>query len=158
MTTMFTLDEITLFFWNLSNNARLKQEGATRNKFIASWVGSTQESSYVASASEPQSLHALAAHHSKPSDVCTSHSVSSRSIPPSWAVVKVATHKRQLSDDDTYANDGGGWAVSDCDELKGVECEEARNSPLKGKQRANNNVCSVLPLPHHYLRFHRASL
>ena len=152
---MFTLDEITLFFWNLSNDARSKREGATKDKFVASWVGATRETSHEArasAASESQSSHALA--RSKPSNLRTSRSISSRSVQSSQAVVNIAAGKCQLSDDDAYADEVGGWPMSDYDELEGVECEEARNSPLKGKQRANNKVRSrtVLSLLHRYLR------
>ena len=132
---MFTLDEITLFFWNLSNDARSNREGETKDKFVASWVGATHQQE-VASASGSQSL----VQRSKASNV------SSRSVPSSWAVVRVTTSKRQLSDDDTNADEVGGGAVSDNNEIEGVECEEARNSPFKGKRRANNNVCSFSSL------------
>jgi hypothetical protein len=140
---MFTLDEITLFFWNLSNDARSNREGATRDKFVASWVGAARETSHVARASVTsgsQSSHAFA--RAKPSNLRTSHSISSRSVQSSQAVVNVAAGKRQLSDDDAYADEVDGWPMSDNDELEGVECEEARNSPLKGKQRVDNKVRS----------------
>ena len=146
---MFTLDEITLFFWNVSNDARSKREGETKDKFVASWVGATSQQD-AASATGSQSSHALAS-RSKASNV------SSCSVSSSRAVVKVTTNKRRFTDDDTYADDVGGGAVSDNDELEGPECEEARNSPLKGKQRANNSVCCVLSFLHQYLRFYRAS-
>ena len=134
---MFTLDEITLFFWNLSNDTRSNREGGTKDKFVASWVGAIHQQE-VASASGSQSLVQC----SKASNV------SSRSVPSSRAVVRITTSKCQLSDDDTNANKVGRGAVSDNNEVEGVECEEACNSPFKGKQRANNNVCSFSSLLH----------
>jgi len=136
---MFTLDEITLFFWNDSNDARSKREGETKDKFVASWVGASHQQE-VTSTSGSQSSHALV-HHSKASNI------SSRSVLSSRAVVRTTAGKHQLSDDDTYAGEVSRGAVSDNDKLEGAECEEARNSPPKGKRQANNNVCSVLSLP-----------
>ena len=150
---MFTLDEITLFFWNVSNDARSKREGETKTKLVASWVGETyQQKAVSATGSGSQSSYALA-HRSKASNL------SSYSVPSSQAVVRVtATSKHRLSDDDTYADEVGRGAVSDNDEREGPEYEEARNSPLKGKKRANNNVRSILSLLCRYLSFCRASL
>lgn len=135
---MFTLDDITLFFWNDSNDARSKRQGETKDKFVATWVGTTHRRG-VTSTSGSQSSHALV-RHSEASNV------SSRSVPSSRVVVRATAGKHRLSDDDTYAGEVGRGAVSDNDELEGAECEEARNSPLKGKRRANNDVCSVLSL------------
>jgi len=61
-------------------------------------------------------------------------------------VIRATAGKHQLSDDDTYASEVGRGAVSDNVKLEGAECEEAHNSPLKGKRQANNNICSVLYL------------
>jgi len=135
---MFTLDDITLFFWNDSNDARSKRQGETKDKFVATWVGTTHRRG-VTSTSGSQSSHALV-RHSEASNV------SSRSVPSSRVVVRATAGKHRLSDDNTYAGEVGRGAVSDNDELEGAECEEARNSPLKGKRRANNDVCSVLSL------------
>lgn len=147
---MFTLDEITLFFWNLSNDARSQWKGETKDKFVATWVDAAHQQE-VASASRSQSSRALA-YHSKASGV------SSHSVPSSRDVVGVMTGKRRPSDDDTYADGVGRWAVSDNDEVDGVECEEARNSPIKGMQRATNKACPVSSLPRRYLRFCRVLL
>jgi len=135
---MFTLDDITLFFWNDSNDARSKWQGETKDKFVATWVGTTHWRG-VTSTSGSQSSHALV-RHSEASNV------SSRSVPSSWVVVRATAGKHWLSDNDTYAGEVGRGAVSDNDKLEGAECEKARNSPLKGKRQANNDVCSVLSL------------
>ena len=135
---MFTLDNITLFFWNDSNDARSKQQGETKDKFVATWVGTTHRQG-VTSTSGSQSSYALV-HRLEVSNV------SSHSVPSLQVVVRATVGKRQLSDDDTYASEVSRGAVSDNDELEGAECEEACNSPLKGKQWANNDVCSVLSL------------
>ena len=147
---MFTLDEITLFFWNISNDARSQREGETKEKIVAGWVRANRQQG-ASSASGSQSSRALT-HRSKASKV------SSNSVPSSQAVTRVTAGKYQISDDDTHTNEVGRGAVSDNDEVEGVECEEARNSPAKGKQRANNKVCSVLSLLCRSLRFRRTSL
>ena len=147
---MFTLDEITLFFWNVSNDARSQREGDTKDKIVAGWVHATRRQEAL-SASGSQSSHALT-HRSKASKV------SSMSVPSSQVVTRVTAGKFQMSDDDAYTNEVGGGAVSDKDEVEGVECEEARNSPAKGKQQANNKVCCVLSLLCRSLRFCRTSL
>ena len=133
---MFTLDKLTLFFWNNSNDARSQWEGETKDKVIAGWVHSTHQQE-AASASGSQSSYALAC-HSKASNV------SSNSVPFSWAMIRVTAGKYRLIDNDTYVNEVGGVAVSDNDKVEGAECEEACNSPLKGKKRLNNNIRSVL--------------
>ena len=143
---MFTLDEMTLFFWNVSNDARSQQEGETKNKTVAGWVNHQQEAS---STTGSQSSHALT-HRSKSSEVST------YSIPSLWAVAKITAGKHWLSDDDAYSNEVGGGAVLDNDEVGGVEREEARRSPFKGKQQANNNVCPVFSLLRQSLRIYRA--
>src|SRR5712691_8223714 len=135
---MFTLDKITLFFWNISNDARSQREGETKDKVIAGWVRATRQQG-ASSASGSRSSHALT-HPSKASKVL------SNSVLSSQAVTRVTAGKYQMIDDDAHANEVGRGAVSDDDEVEGVECEEARNSPAKGKQRANNKVCSVLSL------------
>jgi hypothetical protein len=73
-------------------------------------------------------------------------------------VAKVTADKPQLSNEDTYTNDVGGGAVLDNNEVVGVECEEAYNSLLKGKQWANNKVYYILSLLHRSLIFCRALL
>ena len=133
---MFTLDKLTLFFWNNSNDARSQREGETKDKVIAGWVHSTHQQE-AASASGSQSSYALA-RRSKASNV------SSNSVPSSQAMIRVTAGKYRLIDNDAYVNEVGGVAVSDNDEVEGAECEEACNSPLKGKKRANNYVHSVL--------------
>ena len=135
---MFTLDNITLFFWNNSNDARSKWQGETMDKSVATWVGTTHWQG-VTSTSRSQSSYALV-HCSEVSNV------SSCSVPSLWVVVRATAGKHQLSDNDTYAGEVSKGAVSDNDKLEGAECEKAHNSPLKGKQQANNNVCSVLSL------------
>ena len=147
---MFTLDDITLFFWNDSNDARSKRQGETKDKFVATWVGATHRQG-VTSTSGSQSSHALV-HRSEVSYV------SSCSVPSSRVVVRTTAGKHRLSDDDTCAGEVSRGAVSENDELEGAECEEARNSPLKGKRRANNDVCSVFSVLRRYLRSYRASL
>jgi hypothetical protein len=73
--------------------------------------------------------------------------LSSYSVPSLQAVVRViVTGKYQLSDNNTYADKVGRGTVSDNDERKGPEYEEAHNSLLKGKQWANNNVHSISSL------------
>jgi len=133
---MFTLDELTLFFWNNGNDAKSQQEGETKDKVVTGWVCATHQQG-AASASGSQSSYALACH------LKASH-VSSNSVPSLWAMISVTAGKYQLIDDDTYANEVGGVAVLDNNKVEGAECEEARNSPLKGKKRANNNIRSVL--------------
>jgi len=147
---MFTLDELTLFFWNNSNDARSQQEGETKDKVVVGWVRATHQQG-AASVSGSQSSYALA-RCSKASHVL------SNSVPSSRAMISVTAGKYRLIDDDTYANEVGGVAVSDNDKVEGAECEEARNSPLKGKKRANNNVRSVLSVLCRSLRFRRTSL
>jgi len=46
--------------------------------------------------------------------------------------------------EDAHASEVGRGAVSDDDEVEGAECEEARNSPAKGKQRANNKDLVII--------------
>ena len=144
---MFTLDEMTLFFWNVSNDARSQREGETKNKTVTGWVNCQQE---ALSTTGSQSSHALT-HRSKASEVST------YSVPSLRAVAKITAGKHWLSDDDAYSDEVGGGAVSDNDEVGGVEREEARRSPFKGKQRANNNVCPVFSLLRRSLRICRAS-
>ena len=143
---MFTLDEMTLFFWNASNDARSQREGETKNKTVAGWVNRQQEAS---STTGSQSSRALT-HRSKASEVST------HSVPSLRAVAKVTAGKRRSSDDDAYSEEVGRGAVSDNDEVGGVEREEARRSPFKGKQRANNTVCPVFSLLRQSLRICRA--
>ena len=147
---MFTLDKLTLFFWNNSNDARSQQEGETKDKVVAGWVYATHQQEAM-SVSGSQSSYALA-HRLKASNV------SSHSVPSLRAMIRVTAGKYQLIDDATYANEVGGVAVSDNDKVEGVECEEARNSPLKGKKQANNNVRSVLSVLCRALRFCRTLL
>lgn len=147
---MFTLDEITLFFWNVSNDARSQREGVTKDKVVAGWVRATRRQQEALSASGSQSSYALT-HRSKASKV------SSKSVPSSH-VSRVTAGKFQMSDDNAYTNEVDRGAVSDNDEVEGVEREDALNSPAKGKQRANNKVCSVLSLLCRSLRFRRTSL
>ena len=142
---MFTLDELTLFFWNNSNDARSQWEGKTKDKVIVGWVHSTHQQE-AASVSGSQSSYALA-HCSKASNV------SSNSVLSSWAMIRVTAGKYWLIDNDTYVNEVGRVAVSDNDEIEGAECEEACNSPLKGKKQANNNIHSVLSVLCQSLRF-----
>ena len=135
---MFTLDDITLFFWNDSNDARSKRQGETKDKFVTTWVGTTHWRG-VTSTSGSQLSHALVCH-------LEASNVSSCSVPSSQVVVRATAGKHQLSDDNTYASEVSRGAVSDNDKLEGAECEESCNSPLKGKRQANNNICSVLSL------------
>jgi hypothetical protein len=116
-------------------------------------VGETyQQEVASATRSGSQSSYALA-HCSKASNL------SSYSVPSSQAVVRVtATGKHRLSDNNTYADEVGRGAVSDNDKHEGPEYEEAHNSPLKGKQQANNNIHSISSLLCQYLSFCRASL
>jgi hypothetical protein len=116
-------------------------------------VGETyQQEAASATGSGSQSSYALA-HHSKASNL------SSYSVPSSQAIVRVmATGKHQLSDNNTYADEVGRGTVLDNDECEGLEYEEAYNSPLKGKQWANNNICSISSFLCQYLSFCRASL
>ena len=78
---MFTLDELTLFFWNNSNDTRSQQEGETKDKVIVGWVRATHQQG-AASASGSQSSYALA-HCLKASHV------SSNSVPSSQAMISV---------------------------------------------------------------------
>lgn len=146
---MFTLDDITLFFWNISNDARSQREGKTKEKDIAGWVHAIRQQK-TSSASGSQSSRALT-HRSKASKL------SSNSFSSSQVVTTVTAGKYQMRVDDAHASEVGRGAVSDDDEVEGVECEEARNSPAKGKWRANNKVCLVLSLLCQSLRFCRTS-
>jgi hypothetical protein len=138
---MLTLDETTLFFWNLSNEARARRAGVTAQTPVANWVAVTvpgvppppvsQLSTGTQSSrapSQPRSVRTMSAH--------SSLFQSSRSALSTQVSVKGYARAGRNNEDE--ASFVGG--LSDHDELEGDEFKDAQNSPVKGKCRVNSKV------------------
>lgn len=141
MSPLLTLDELTLFYWTLSDTSHKKRKHASA---IDEWSLAIPLAAKAASTSKSTSSRAR-------SDVpsLTSGATSSRSYAPSTLSenVKIISHKSSdlvkvksepALTESIYYNGG----LSDNDEIKGGERDVAVNSPPKGKKRITSEVFS----------------
>lgn len=141
MSPLLTLDELTLFYWTLSDTSHKKRKHASA---IDEWSLTIPLAAKAASTSKSTSSRAR-------SDVpsLTSGATSSRSYAPSTLSenVKIISHKSSdlvkvksepALTESIYYNGG----LSDNDEIKGGERDVAVNSPPKGKKRITSEVFS----------------
>lgn len=141
--SMLTLDNTTMYYWNLSNQARSTRHRAGK-EHIEDWQAGLQ--------TKPRSGAQSSRGSTRSSGTTTSSSrlSHSQSVRSSLVSVRGPSANRVTNGDDDNAGDLGG--VSDRDELEGKEYEDARDSPRKGKQRIDSKVCpmsiSVLSYSH----------
>lgn len=129
---MLTLNPITLFYYNLSQTSRARQDGATDGYDVAGWVEDVCPNSKPEK-SKPKSNKITL----NPSLGLAGQSQSSSALLSSRSALQTNVGVKVMQD--KYDNDDQG--LSDCDERYGEERDDAKNSPIKGpKVRANNNV------------------
>ncbi|KAM6491758.1 hypothetical protein JOM56_012798 [Amanita muscaria] len=132
--SLFTLDSTTLFFYDLSNNARASQ---TTNQTVDEWAQGIPANAKPRSGTRSVTNRVPSLTTSKSSRTQTTTSESTRSA--FQACVKVKG-----------IDDGG---LSDQDERIGGEADLARNSPLKGKVRVNSKAGCLISLESAHLTF-----
>jgi hypothetical protein len=138
---MLTLDETTLFFWNLSNDARARRVSVSSQATVVNWVNATVPGILPPPVSQcsTSTLPSRA-----PSQTCTVRMMSTHS---SWFPISQSALSAQVSvkcyagvgrnnkDEDSFV---GG--LSNHDELEGDEFKDAQNSPVKGKCCVDSKV------------------
>lgn len=138
---MLTLDETTLFFWNLSNEARARRASVTSQSPVANWVNATvpgvppppvsQRSTSTLPSKVPSQTRTVRTMSTHSSRFQSSRSALSAQV----SVKGYARAGRNNEDEDSFV---GG--LSDHDELEGDEFKDAQNSPVKGKRRVDSKV------------------
>ena len=129
---MLTLDNTTMYYWNLSNQARSSQRGVGK-EHVEDWQAGLQTNSQSGAQSSRGSTGTSGTTSSQ-----LSHSQSVRS---SLVSVRDLSANRVTNGDDGGADGLGG--VLDCNELEGKEYKYAHDSPQKGKQRIDSKVCPM---------------
>lgn len=130
--SLLTLDQTTLFYWNLSNQY-LKPEFSGTND-VQSWTAS------IPKGTKPSSERT----NSTPS-LTNSRSNASRATsatrPPPSVVSRASAFSNGIqisgTDEDNLMENG---AISDRDETKGEEYEAKKKSPIKGGTRLTSTV------------------
>jgi hypothetical protein len=146
MSSFLTLDQSTLFYWELSDSY-LSKEG--EDSSINKWA------SEIPSDARPALTRVTASTSSNPkSTIPPLTSGSSHSSAPSWATfannISIISHgasklgkgKAKPPPAMTRLSDGG---LSDADETKGEERDAAMRSPPKGRKQVTNEVsCYII--------------
>lgn len=150
---MFTLDQTTLYYWNLSEITKKRKIGSVVNDWArtipiapkpASRAGTIKsgtmksfKSSINKSAAGSRSASAIPSLSTSVTTARTAPSVLTNRVSilsqPKAPHVKVESQEHSI----VYISDGG---LSDVDETQGAEREAAVNSPPKGKFRATSSV------------------
>lgn len=138
------LDETTLFFWNLGNEARAERAGITAQTLVANWVNVTVPGlpSPPVSQSSTSTRTLSSRVLSQPRSVRTMSTQSSQSQSPRSALsaqVSVRGYARAARNNEDEGSFVGG--IFDHDELEGDEFKDSQNSPVKGKRHVNSRVC-----------------
>lgn len=146
MSPLLTLDELTLFYWTLSDASHKKRKHSSA---IDEWSLAIPAKATNSTKSAPKSTSSRA-RSDLPS--LTSGATTSQSYAPSVLSDNVKIFSRQSLDlvkvkaepaleESMY--DGG---LSDNDEMRGEERDAAINSPPKGKKRLTSEVIVLLCL------------
>lgn len=137
--SLLTLDETTLFYWDLSSSTKKDRSGALA---VADWSAEVKKKYGAPGSSNSKSngTPSLTSSRSKTAGI----SQPSTRRPPS-----VASQTSALSNgikitglDDELIDRG---AFSDRDETVGQEYEDKKVSPAKGKVRLSSQVCLTRP-------------
>ena len=132
---MLTLDRITLFYHDLREEARAAQGDSDPDEHVTNWAAK------VAVASTPGKAQSKGKGKARAS--CTTASLA-RSSKHTESSAVILSNRSTLDSNvgvkvvgEDYGETGG---LSDHDETRGEEYEEARNSPVKGKVRLSSSV------------------
>lgn len=132
--SLLTLDQTTLFYWNLSNEYLKPKFSGTNDveKWTANIPKGTKPSSRK-TASTPSLTHSR-----------SSVSRTTATRPPASATSRTSALSNGIKiseEDDLYDNEKG--VISDCDETRGEEYEAKKNSPVKGATRLTSEVSTI---------------
>ena len=127
--SLLTLDQTTLFYWNLSNQYLKPKFSGTND--VAAWTAS------IPKGVRPSSRQST----STPSLIGSGSSRTTATRPPFSAVSDTPALSNSIKicepEEDGLTEKG---AISDRDETKGEEYEAKKNSPLKGQVRLLSKV------------------
>jgi hypothetical protein len=126
---MLTLDRITLFYHDLREASRAQSDDSLDD--VADWAAN------VAPTSKQGKTRRAGA-------TSRSHAASARSKRTRSSTTTVSCNRSALGGNIgvkvTEDSEGETGGLSDHDETRGEECEEARNSPVKGNVRVSSSV------------------
>ncbi|KAF7971089.1 hypothetical protein HWV62_22076 [Athelia sp. TMB] len=127
--SLLTLDETTLFYWNLSNTYLKNAHSVPRD--ITTWMKDVQDT-------KPSSRRSSATPSMTTARSRTSQSTASR--PPRSIASQASALSNGIKisglEEENLMEKG---AISDCDETTGVEYEAKKASPVKGKVRLTSS-------------------